>query len=56
MTQRNEADDETVDPATDAALRAALDRVQAGGELVDGEAWLAAWRERLEAKWRARTG
>ena len=49
-------DDEMLDPETDAAVRAALDRVEAGGELADGEAWLAGWRERLKAKWCARTG
>jgi hypothetical protein len=54
MTPRD--DDETLDPEIDAAVRAALDRVEAGGELADGEAWLAGWRERLKEKWRARTG
>jgi hypothetical protein len=47
-----ESDGEPIAPE-DAA---ALDHVEAGGELVDGEACLARWRERLDAKWRARTG
>jgi hypothetical protein len=34
-------------------LITSIDHVEAGGELVDGEAWLARWRERLDAKWRA---
>lgn len=49
-------DVEPIDPEDDAAVSAALDYVESGGELVDGEAWMARWRERLEAKWRARTG
>ena len=51
-----ETDGEPIDPEDAAAVAAALDHVEAGGELVDGEAWLARWRERLDAKWRARTG
>jgi hypothetical protein len=51
-----ETDGEPIDPDDAAAVSAALDRVEAGGELVDGEAWLARWREQLDAKWRARTG
>ncbi len=60
MAPKNDADEtleaEPIDPEDDAAVSAALDRVEAGCELVDGAAWLAGWRERLEAKWRARTG
>lgn len=55
-TLEPETDGEPLDPETAAAIEAALDRVEAGGELVDGPAWMASWRERLEAKWRARTG
>ncbi|HEU4410679.1 MAG TPA: hypothetical protein VFS43_35820 [Polyangiaceae bacterium] len=49
-------DGEPIDPEDAAAVSAALDYVESGGELEDGEAWLARWRERLDAKWRARTG
>lgn len=51
-----EIDGEPIDAEDAAAVSAALDHVEAGGELIDGEAWLARWRERLDAKWRARTG
>ena len=51
-----ETDDETLDPEDEAALEEAIAYVEAGGELVDGPAFMAEWRERLEAKWRARTG
>ncbi|HEU4407804.1 MAG TPA: hypothetical protein VFS43_21245 [Polyangiaceae bacterium] len=46
-----ETDGEPIDPEDAAAVSAALDHVEAGGELVDGEAWLARWRERLEASY-----
>jgi hypothetical protein len=55
-TPEPETDVEPIDPEDAAAVSAALDYVESGGELVDGEAWMARWRERLEAKWRARTG
>jgi hypothetical protein len=49
-------DQETLDPEDETAIEEAIAYVEAGGELVDGPAFMAEWRERLEAKWRARTG
>ncbi|MCU0686081.1 MAG: hypothetical protein MUF34_28190 [Polyangiaceae bacterium] len=56
LEPEHETDDEPIGPEDADAVAAALDYVEAGGELVDGEAWLAGWRERIDAKWRARAG
>lgn len=55
-TLEPETDGEPLDPEDEAAIEEAIAYVEAGGELVDGPAFMAEWRERLEAKWRARTG
>lgn len=47
---------EPIDPLHEKAVREALERVKAGGPTIDGEAFLAKWRTRLDARWQKRTG
>jgi hypothetical protein len=56
MAPNDGDDEETLDPEDETAIEEAIAYVEAGGELVDGPAFMAEWRKRLEAKWRARTG